>query len=272
MRSVCLLWLCVLAQPVLAASFATQVVSYTPGSNVAAGYDDPQSSLGEPARSTGDGPYDGDVTPFNAPYLPSQVVGIGAGGELTVRFDQLVVDDPSHLYGIDLLIFGNAFLGIDFDTGLADGVIFGEPARVSVSQDGSVWIDASGSFADALFPTLAYQDPPGPFSPGGSVPTSFTRPVDPSLGVGDFVGLDVAQIAALYGGAGGGLGIDLGALGLPWIEYVRVWQPGSDAYAAEIDAFAVVPEPLAATLICVAAFALACSRARGRRPAPRLGA
>ena len=269
MRSVCLLLLCALAQPVLASSFATQVVSYTPGSNVAAGYDDPLSSLGEPTRSTGDGPFDGDVTVFNAPYLPSQVVGIGAGGELVVRFDQLVVDDPSNPYGIDLLIYGNAFLGIDFETGLADGVVFGEPARVSVSQDGSVWIDASGIFADALFPTLAYQDPSGPFSPGGSVPTSFTRPVDPSLSAADFVGLDVVQIAALYGGGGGGVGIDLGALGLPWIEYVRVWQPGSDGYAAEIDAFAAVPEPLAATLLCVAAFALACSRSRGLRPASR---
>jgi hypothetical protein len=236
---------------------------------VAAGYDDPLSSLGEPTRSTGDGPFDGDVTVFNAPYLPSQVVGIGAGGELVVRFDQLVVDDPSNPYGIDLLIYGNAFLGIDFETGLADGVVFGEPARVSVSQDGSVWIDASGIFADALFPTLAYQDPSGPFSPGGSVPTSFTRPVDPSLSAADFVGLDVVQIAALYGGGGGGVGIDLGALGLPWIEYVRVWQPGSDGYAAEIDAFAAVPEPLAATLLCVAAIALACSRSRGLRPASR---
>ena len=269
MRSVCLFFLCVLAQPVLAAPFATQVVRYTPGSNVPTGYDDPLASLGEPTRSTGNGPYDGDVTPFNAPYLPSQVVGIGAGGELVVRFDPLVVDDPSNPFGIDLLIYGNAFLGIDFETGLADGVVFGEPARVSVSQDGSVWIDASGIFADALFPTFAYQDPPGPFSPGGSIPTSFTRPVDPSLGAADFVGLDVAQIAALYGGGGGGVGIDLGVLGLPWIEYVRVWQPASDGYAAEIDAFAAVPEPGAATLFCVAVFALACARTRGLFSAPR---
>ncbi len=267
MRVLCLLLLCVFARPVLASSFATQVVSYTPGTNLPAGYDNPLSSLGEPTRSTGNGPYDGDVTPFNAPYLPDQVVSIGAGGELVVRFDRLVLDDPTHLYGIDLLIYGNAFLGIDFDSGLADGVVFGEPARVSVSQDGSIWIDASGIFADALLPTLAYRDPPGPFSPGGTLPTSFTRPVDPSLGAADFVGLDVAQIAALYGGGGGGVGIDLGALGLPWIEYVRVWQPASDVYAAEIDAFAAVPEPGTATLFCVAAFALACARMRRlRRP------
>ena len=204
----------VLAPPVLAGPFASTVVHYTAGSNVPAGYDDPTASLGAPTRSTGDGPYDGDVTPFNAPYLPDQVVAIGAGGSLVVGFDQLVTDDPSNPFGIDLLIYGNAFLGIDFETGIADGVIFGEPARVSVSQDGLTWVDADGIFADALFPTLAYQDPTGPFSSGGTIPTSFTRPVDPSLTRADFVGRDIAQIAALYDGGAGGVGLDLADLGL----------------------------------------------------------
>lgn len=256
----------VLAPPVLAAPFASSVVDYVAGSNVPAGYDDPTASLGAPARSTGDGPYDGDVTPFNAPYLPDQVVAIGAGGSLIVGFDQLVTDDPSNPFGIDLLIYGNAFLGIDFETGIADGVIFGEPARVSVSQDGLTWVDADGIFADALFPTLAYQDPTGPFSSGGTIPTSFTRPVDPSLGSADFVGLDIAQIAALYDGGAGGVGLDLADLGLEWIAYVRVWQPETDGYAAEIDGFAIVPEPGALTLLGVALLALTCSRARTRSP------
>jgi len=270
MRIVCLLALCssflVCAPPVLAGSFASQVVQYTAGSNVPAGYDDPTPSLGAPTRSTGNGPYDGDVTVFNAPYLPDQVVAIGAGGSLVVGFDQLITDDPSNPFGIDLLIYGNAFLGIDFENGLADGVLFGEPARVSVSQDGVTWIDADGVFADALFPTLAYQDPTGPFSPGGAIPTSFTRPVDPSLTTADFVGRDIAQIAALYNGGGGGVGLDLADLGLDWIAYVRVWQPASDSYAAEIDGFAIVPEPAALTLFGVAALALTCCRARRPRP------
>ena len=266
MRVLGLLLLCVLAQPVFAASFATQVVSYTPGSNVPPGYNDPLSSLGEPARSTGSGPFDGDITPFNAPYTADQVVGIGAGGELVLRFDHAVTDDPTNLYGIDLLVYGNAFLGLSFETFLADGTVFAEPARVAVSQDGSVWIDAAGLFADALFPTLAYQNPPGPFSSGGTIPTSFTRPVDPSLIAPDFAGLDTAQIAALYGGGAGGLGIDLGALGVPWIEYVRISQPVGDGYASEIDAIADVPEPGAATLFGVAALALTWRRARTLRP------
>ena len=266
MRVLGLLLLCVFAQPVLASSFATQVVRYTPGSNVPASYDNPLTSLGEPSRSTGDGPFDGDVTVFNAPYTADQVVSIGAGGELVLRFDHAVTDDPANLYGIDLLIYGNAFLGLSFETFLADGTVFGEPARVAVSQDGSVWIDAAGLFADTMPPTLAYQNPPGPFSSGGTIPTSFTRPVDPTLDASDFTGLDTAQIAALYDGGAGGLGIDLGALGLPWIEYVRIWQPAGDAYASEIDAIADVPEPGAATLFGVAALALTSRRERRPRP------
>ena len=259
---------CAFAQPVVATPFASEVVSYTPGSNIPAGYDDPLSSLGEPTRSTGNGPFDGDVTPFNAPYLPDQVVAIGAGGELVVRFDHIVSDDPGNLYGIDLLIYGNAFLGLNFDTFLADGVLSEDPARIAVSQDGVSWVEVDGLFADALFPTFAYRDPPGPFSPGGTIPTRFTRPVDPSLELADFVGLDVAQIAALYNGGGGGVGVDLAGVGLAWIEYVRVWQPASDGYAAEIDGIADVPAPAAATLLGVAALALTCCRARRPSPSP----
>ena len=262
MRVVALLLLCVVARPGLASSFAAQVVSYTPGSFVPIGWDDPLSSLGAPSRSTGNGPFDGDVTVFNAPYRADQVVAIGAGGELVVRFDGIVEDDPSNPFGIDLLIYGNAFLGMDFEAGLADGVVFAEPARIALSQDGVFWVDASGIFADALFPTIGYQDPTGPFSSGGTIPTDFTRPVDPTLDAADFIGLDAAQIAELYDGAGGGVGIDLGALGLPWIEYVRIWQPEGDAYAAEIDAIAAVPEPGVLTLSCVGALLLGLARAR----------
>jgi opacity protein-like surface antigen len=270
MRIVRLLALCcsgfVLAAPALAASFATQVVRYTAGSNIPASYDDPTSSLGSPLRATGSGPFDGDLGPFNAPYTADQVVSIGAGGELVVRFDHQVADDSANPYGIDLLVYGNAFLGLDFNSGLADGVTFFEPARIAVSQDGTTWFDAT-VFADALFPTLAYSNNPnGPFGSGGTNRTSYTRPVDPSLSAASFVGLDVNQIAALYGGGGGGVGIDLAALGLPWIEYVRVWQPEGDLYASDIDAFADVPEPGAATLFGVAALALISRRARTLHP------
>jgi PEP-CTERM motif-containing protein len=261
--------LCSLATPVFASSFATEVVSYTAGSNVTAGYTDPNAALGSPARSTGTGPFDGSLTPFNAPYRSSDIVSIGAGGELTVRFDHPVTDDAAHPYGIDLIVFGNAFLGIDFNTGLADGTVFDEPAHIAVSQDGVTWFDSAVT-ADGLFPTLAYQDVTDPFGGDGSVPTSYTRPVNPALGLSDFAGKTTAQIAALYAGAGGGAGIDLSALGLPWIQYVRVFQSASDAYASDVDAFAAVPEPAAWALFALAALGVTWSRARRRRPSPRV--
>lgn len=269
MRVLALTALCLLSvsSSAFAASFASQVVSYTPGSNAPAGYTDPDKALGSPGRTTGSGAFDGDVTPFNAPYAASDVVSIGAGGSLVVRFDHQVTDDAANPYGIDLLVFGNSFLGLDFGTGLADGtLIFTEPGLISVSQDGSTWFDVPGLFADgSLFPTLAYQNPPGPFDFGGTIPTSYTQPVNPALTAADFAGLTTAQIAALYGGSGGGTGIDLAPLGLPWIEYVRVSQLASDGWSTEIDGFADVPEPAAATLLGVAALALVGFRAR--RPA-----
>jgi hypothetical protein len=244
-----------------AAPFASEVVSYLAGSNIPAGYDDPLTALGPPARSTGSGPFDGDVTPFNTPWRSEHVVSIGAGGSLVLRFDAPVLDDAANPFGIDLLIYGNAFLGIDFDTGLADGVLFSEPARIALSQDGQSWFDVGGVFADDLFPTLAYQDPPGPFDSGGTLPTSFTRPVDPGLTPADFVDLDVAAIAALYAGGAGGAGIDLAVLGLPWVQYVRIWQPETDTWSAEVDAIADVPGPGALVLLGMA-FAALCFRRR----------
>jgi hypothetical protein len=241
------------APDVSAAPFASEVVSYLAGTNIPAGYDDPLAALGSPGRATGSGAFDGDLTPFNAPYTSDDVVAIGAGGSLVLRFDHAVVDDAANPFGIDLLIFGNTFLGIDFGTGLADGVVFAEPARIALSQDGSTWFDVGGVFADALFPTLAYSDPTGPFSFGGTLPTSYTRPVDPSLTAASFAGLDTAEIAALYAGAGGGTGVDLAPLGLGWIQYVRIWQPEGDLYAADIDAIADVPEPSLAWLAALAA-------------------
>lgn len=249
------------AQPVGATPFAAEVVSYVPGSNVAPGYDDPTTALGSPERSTGSGTFDGDVTPFNTPYASDDVVSLGAGGSLVVRFDHPVTDDVANPFGIDLLIFGNAFFGIDFGSGVADGVLFSEPARIALSQDGSSWFELDGVFADSLFPTLAYSDPPGPFSSGGTLPTSFTRPVDPSLVPADFSGLDVAGIAARYAGSGGGTGVDLAPTGLAWIQYVRISQASGDGWSAEIDALADVPEPSVALLLATALI-VACAALR----------
>lgn len=258
-----------LGGPAHASSFATTWISYTPGGDgLSTGFEDPNAALGEPTRSNGTGPFEGDVTPFNSPFQSGDIVSLGLGGELVVKFDAPVTDDPLNPFGVDLLVFGNAFLGIDFGTFLATGTIFGEPGLIGVSQNGSDWRDITSVFADDLFATLGYNDSPGPFESGGADPTDFTMPVDPSIQVGDFAGLSFAEVVALYNGSGGGVPVDLAGTGLGWIQYVRVRDPFDDGRGPEVDGFADVapiPEPGALGLFAAALAGTATLR-RGRRP------
>lgn len=232
--------------------FATSVVSYTRGSNVAAGYDNPWAAIGAPSTVTGGWPPPtmDPVTPFNAPWMPDQVVSIGAGGSLVVAFDHDVMNNAANPFGIDLIIFGNAFFyDMDWPNGYTgpNAFLAAEPARVAVSLDGVEWREIVGVFVDTLFPTDGQGDP--------------LRPVDPSLTLSDFNDKTLAQIRALYGGSAGGVGIDIGSVGFDAIRYVKVWQDETDDWTAEVDAFAavraVIPEPATLLLLaggCVAAW------------------
>lgn len=236
--------------------WADQVIAYTPGSNAVPGFNQSGSVLGEPTRLTSPtGPYPGQVTAFNPPYGTDEILSIGAGGELIVKFNEPVVDNPSHVhFGIDLLIFGNAFF-MQNASGLITGVVE-EPARIQVSQTGEPdsWVEITSVFADGLFPTQAYTDNSGPYTSDGTVPSDFTIPVDPSF---DPVGKTYEQILAGYAGSGGGAGVDIASTGLPWIQYVRVYQLPGDTFSAEIDAFAdVVPEPATLALLGLASAAM----------------
>ena len=261
MRAIALTALCLLsARPPPVRSprrSPAEVVSYTAGTNAHGRLHRSERGAGLAAAARpGAAPFDGDVTPFNAPYAASDVVSIGAGGSLVVRFDHPVSDDAANPYGIDLLVFGNAFLGIDFGTGLADGtLIFTEPGQHRGESGRSHLVRRR----QASTPTARCsrrsrtRTRPDPFDFGGTIPTSYTRPVNPALTAADFAGKTTAEIAALYGGSGGGAGIDLGALGLPWIEYVRVFQLAGDGCVDRRSTrFADVPEPDARALLGVA--------------------
>jgi hypothetical protein len=240
--------------------WADAVVSYTPGDDITNDffnglpYSDPQTALGEPTRFTSPDPADsgGVVTPLNSPFRSNEIVSIGRGGELVLRFDELVTDDPLNRFGIDLLVFGNAFFvgsffNPDFSfnhAGTASGVS-DEGGTISVSSDGVNFIDVAGA-ADGLFPTNAYADIAEPFTATpGAVPADFTRPVNPAF---DPTGKTFGQIVAGYAGSGGGLGIDLASTGLSSISYVRIINPADATLIPEIDAVADVagiPEPRA---------------------------
>lgn len=240
------------------ARHATSWVSYTPGLGVAAGYTDPDRALGEPSRFT-PGPFGGAVTPFASAFDSTQLVQVGRGGSLVVAFDQPITNDAANPFGIDFIVFGNAFLlDAAYPSGIAQGGISAEGGDIDVSADGVHWVRVASNAADGLFPTLGYADLTDPYSPTpGSVLTDFTRPVDPALTITP--GMTFAQIVAAYNGSGGGFGVDIAASGLPAVNFVRITVAEDAAMIPEIDGFAVVPAPGALIVLGLAA------AGRGRR-------
>ena len=85
--------------------FADEVIAYDQGANPAPGYTDPATALCSPQRFTGEGVFPSVVSPFSPPFGIDEIVSVGAGGHLIVRFDAPVTDDPVNPYGIDLLIY-----------------------------------------------------------------------------------------------------------------------------------------------------------------------
>ena len=57
------------------------------------------------------------------------------GGFITYYYEDPIIDDPSNPYGIDFIVFGNAYRG---------NQEFGEPGQVWVSEDGDNWYALAG--------------------------------------------------------------------------------------------------------------------------------
>lgn len=239
--------------------WADSVVSYDKGSNPVAGFTDPTTALGSPTRFTNPtSPFGGAVTPFQPAFGTSEIVSIGEGGHLTVAFNEPVRNDAGNPFGLDLLIFGNAFyVDTAYPNGVAGG-LFAEGGSISVSADGINFFDVLNVDADGAFPTLGFLDPTGAVTvPGqgqvtGTIESDFTKPVDPNF---DPTGLTLAEILAGYNGSGGGVGIDIGLLGLSEISFVRIDNPLGSGFTPEIDGFSdvAVPAPGASLLLAGAA-------------------
>lgn len=244
-----------IAPTVLAQSHhAVEVISYD---NLGSGlYGDPNAVLGEPATviksdwSPGgsfrvklvEPAFDTDMD--DNPVLTT----ILTGGHITVKFDGKVHNNPDNPYGIDFIIYSNAFfLGsgfVDDTTNMNDlnitggGSNFTEKGKVSVSQDGETWytFDDGPYNKGNLFPTQAFQwDAVN--AQWTDQKMDFTKAVNPALTVDDFIGKSAAEAIALYNGAGGGTGFNLNDVGLDWIQYVKV-EPA--LLKTDVDAFAAV--------------------------------
>jgi hypothetical protein len=256
-----------------ASDFATEVVEYVEGTGVGTDflsgqrYDDPANALGRPTVDTTGDAYSMPeaervpAVPVYGAWRAHELVTVGQGGRLIVKFDHRVMNDPANPYGLDLLVFGNSFAAADPawhnrdpDAVRVGGAVPGEGGTVSVSQDGVAWhAFAGGPFADAFAPTLgrvydpANPDPAvGTFNQWWGAATDPTRPLDPAIAAGSFGNKTIAEVALLYGRSAGGSGLDIGVLGLDWIQYVKVESAAGSGMTPDVDAFAdvaAVPEP-----------------------------
>ncbi len=230
--------------------FATEVISYMKGTGAVLDYisnkpfDDPNRALGRPTvDTTGDNwniPVSSivPVVGVYSAFRSFELVSIGHGGQLILKFSHPVSDDRNNPYGIDFIIFGNAqqkagqyWLNgnpATFIIGLSGAIT--EPAVVSVSQDGNNWYRYSnGPFADSFAPTFGrIYDPNHPDANIGSwnhwwgCPTNPTVPLGPNLTPASFLNKSVAYMSQVYGQSAGGTGFDLAQSGMEWIQYVRI--------------------------------------------------
>lgn len=240
--------------PSFATPFATTVLSYDAGSNANPSYADANAALGSAARTTGSGAFFSGITPFNPAFNTDQLVSVGSGGHLTLGFDNAITNDAAHRFGVDLILFSNAFF-VDqsfFDadpTNDGSGVLGDQPAvfgsagiaDVFVSEDGLDWRLAAITGLN-LFPTLAYSDFTQTTPPGtGLVPTDYTRALDPAATFADLANLSFSELIARYDGSGGGVGIDIASTGLTSARFVRIENNSGAAF--NLDAVSVVPAP-----------------------------
>ena len=214
--------------------WADAVIDWQPGVGGATGYDMPESALGAPTRTTVDGQA---VTPFYPSWGTNELVSIGAGGFVTLRFDELVLDDPDNPYGIDLLVFGNSgFIDQSMPDGIVGGLLGADGGELEVSVDGTDWIRIPGCEPDGPWPTRGWRDL-GPYDVGESTrPTDFTRPMSPTLTMDDAIGMPWNELLAHYEGGGGGVGVDLSDAGLDAICCIRISNPTGAFFSPEIDA------------------------------------
>ncbi|EEF62912.1 hypothetical protein [Pedosphaera parvula] len=253
----------------IVSSYAVQLVA-SQGPFGPSPYDDPTTVLGAPSTRF----YESASKPATRVKLVEAVystapdrtnkliVTLNNGSSIIAKFNQPVYDNPVNPYGIDFLVFGNAFYsggGFSSDAANMNTFTLGtggfyEPTKVSVSpgftgkpgedaNDPATWpwyrYD-NGPYGDSDFPTQAYK-----WNRAGTNWTDevmdFTKPVNPAMRASFSAGgLTAADGIDLYDGSGGGTGFDLKESGFTSIQYIKVEGISPGFSAGEIDAISIV--------------------------------
>ncbi len=263
-----------------AAQHAAGVVSYSAGATPASGFTTASAALGEPERFTGEGVFPGVVSPFNPPFLNSEIVSVGEGGHLTLRLSHYAIPQAA---GPEIGVFEN--LGL-IDTAFPNGQA-GSPAAafnidsamVEVSADAANWVHLGNVVFDA--PANGYADLTDPFSGvAGSVPSDFQQPF--IGGLSSFDGLRYfdaggPDMQELLAGSGGGKWLDISGTGLAQVGFIRFSvlddMNGGTGLNFELDAVSIargavggiVPEPatMVPALFAIAALVVSAYRGHG---------
>ncbi|NLX12530.1 MAG: hypothetical protein GXY44_02610 [Phycisphaerales bacterium] len=269
-----------------ASDYATEVVEYVQGGAVPfdwiwhTPFNLPEAALGRPTiDTTGDWMAGSPEEPITvAPVYPAfrvwELVSIGEGGHLILKFDRAVTNDPRNPCGIDFIVYGNTFQMIDGSSYWQNGDpnqcvigtsnVWAEPGTVSVAQtydpehpELTTWyMFTDGPNADMFAPTLGRiydPDAPSELPHNGwwGAPTNPLIPFNPALSPASFQGHSLAYYTRKYGYSAGGTGFDLDDVGIEWFQYIRIQNPTDSGMTPEIDAVAIVdPEAAAPDFDC----------------------
>lgn len=256
-----------LASVSLAATPVSSVASYTAGSGIV-GYTNPLTAVGFPDPLTGEGfGFPNILSPFSPPFESDEIVGIGAGGQITLRFDQpLQIGD-----GLEFGVFTNVGLqdaNYPMGTNTSPATTFDAAPRVAdveISLDGVNFVPVTRRTFDV--PTNYFSDAPNPYLTNVAGLSMADFGANFAFGLNEFSGRTWDDCLALFHGTAGGNWINVDSvipqLGGDRFQFVRLSIPAGGIAGSDnrlfIDAVfandnALIPEP--AGLLVAAALAV----------------
>lgn len=263
-----------------AASFASAVLSYTPGTLPAGetSYTNAGASLGRPSPIVDPNGFPNVLSPFSPHFKSTDLTGVGVGGQITLRLANYVTIDRTA---------GVAEIGVWENVGVVDPAFNGtadspasffgpDTAVVEVSPDNVSWYSLNNGNPILFTMPGTYYLNAGPYdaaAPASPVEADFGKPFNGTTT--GFDGKTNAQILSYFNGSAGGTWLDVNGAGsavpanVTQIGYVRFSNPANtDGF--ELDGVAIntsltgapVPEPSSAALLASALLAGAFRRQR----------